>query len=82
MFTQLCTKLKELQTKYKDTFLIMGGDYNEAPDDNLDRIPPRPGMGKLRPGGRMRPVKVFNLARATRILSLVVLFSMQFSHLP
>lgn len=41
MFTQLSKKLKELQTKYKDALLILGGDYNDAPDDNLDRIPPR-----------------------------------------
>lgn len=41
MFIQLSTKLKELLLKYNNPFLIMGGDYNDAPDDNLDRIPPR-----------------------------------------
>lgn len=41
MFTQLSLKIKELQIKYNDPLLILGGDYNDAPDDNLDRIPPR-----------------------------------------
>lgn len=44
-----------------------------------------PGMGKLRPGGHIRPVKLFNLARQTwkilyfYIIVNLVLFSLQFT---
>ena len=39
MFIQLCAKLDTFKNKYKDAHLIIGGDYNDAPDDLVDRMP-------------------------------------------
>lgn len=36
MFTQVYSKTKDL-----DAFLIIGGDFNDAPNDLMDRIPER-----------------------------------------
>lgn len=41
MFNQIYSKLNSLQEKYKDAHLILGGDFNDAPDDTVDRIPER-----------------------------------------
>ena len=41
MFSQIYSKLKDLQKKYEDAYLILGGDFNDAPDDSVDRIPER-----------------------------------------
>lgn len=41
MFTQVYTKIKDLHAKYKNAFLIIGGDLNDAPNDLIDRIPER-----------------------------------------
>lgn len=39
MSLQLCMKLEAFKNKYKDAHLIIGGDYNDAPDNLVDRIP-------------------------------------------
>jgi len=41
MFLQLCLKLEAFKNKYKDAHLIIGGDYNDAPDYLVDRMPVR-----------------------------------------
>lgn len=41
MFKELCLKIKQLQSKYGETVLVFGGDFNDAPDDTIDRLPPR-----------------------------------------
>lgn len=41
MFTQLCDKLVNLKNKYKEAHIIIGGDFNDAPNDLIDRIPAR-----------------------------------------
>lgn len=41
MCTQLCQKLEVLKLKYKEAHLILGGDYNDAPDDLIDGVPVR-----------------------------------------
>lgn len=41
MCTQSCQKLEVLKLKYKEAHLILGGDYNDAPDDLIDRVPVR-----------------------------------------
>jgi len=30
-----------LKKKYKDGYVIIGGDFNDAPDDSIDRFPPK-----------------------------------------
>ena len=39
MFSEL--SLDILKEKYKYSIIIIGGDFNEAPDDCMDRHPPR-----------------------------------------
>lgn len=41
MFTELCDKLAAFKNKYKEAYLIVGGDFNDAPNDLIDRIPAR-----------------------------------------
>lgn len=41
MCTQLCKKLEALKLKYKGAHTILGGDYNDAPDDLIDTVPIR-----------------------------------------
>ncbi len=41
MCTQLCEKLIAFQNKYKEAHLIVGGDFNDTPNDLIDRIPAR-----------------------------------------
>lgn len=41
MFIDICTKIKELQNEHENVNLIMGGDFNDAPDDDIDRFPSR-----------------------------------------
>lgn len=41
MFTQIYSKIKVLCNKYKDAFLIKGGDFNDAANDSIDRFPER-----------------------------------------
>ncbi len=41
MCTQLCKKLEALKLKHKEAHLILGGDFNDAPDDLVDRVPVR-----------------------------------------
>lgn len=41
MCTQLCKKLEALKLKYKEAHMILGGDYNDAPNDLIDRVPAR-----------------------------------------
>lgn len=41
LFTYLCTKLTSLKSKYNGAHIIIGGDFNDAPDDLMDRIPAR-----------------------------------------
>ncbi len=42
-FSDLTSKLTALKVKYPSSSLIMGGDFNEAPDSCYDRFPPRYG---------------------------------------
>lgn len=37
----LTQKPKVLKEEYKEAIIIIGGDFNDAPDDSLDRWPPR-----------------------------------------
>jgi len=37
MFTEILSKIRELQSENKEAFLIIGGDFNDAPNDRLDR---------------------------------------------
>ncbi len=41
MFSELSLKLDILKGKYNDSTIIIGGDFNDAPDDYMDRHPPR-----------------------------------------
>lgn len=41
MFDNFTGILKPLCTKYCNAHLIIAGDFNEAPDDYIDRYPPR-----------------------------------------
>lgn len=41
MFLELSLKLDILMGKYKESTIILGGDFNDAPDDYMDRHPPR-----------------------------------------
>ena len=41
MCTQLCKKLEALKLKYKEAHMILGGDYNDTPNDLIDRVPIR-----------------------------------------
>lgn len=41
MFTEILSKIKEMQSKNEGAFLIIGGDFNDAPNDRIDRIPSR-----------------------------------------
>ena len=41
MFSELSLKLDVLKGKYKDSPIVIGGDFNDAPDDYMDRHPPR-----------------------------------------
>lgn len=41
MAQNLSVKISELKTKFRDAIVIIGGDLNDAPDENLDRYPPR-----------------------------------------
>lgn len=37
---QLSNAILVLLRKYEDAFLLIGGDFNDAPDDFIDRFPP------------------------------------------
>lgn len=39
MFTTICSKIQSLRVKYHSAFVIMGGDFNDAPNDQIDRVP-------------------------------------------
>lgn len=41
MFLNLSGKLLEIKNKYNNAVTIIGGDYNDAPDENMDRHPHR-----------------------------------------
>ncbi len=41
MFKEICDTITHLKKKYKDGFVIIGGDFNVAPDDSVDRFPPK-----------------------------------------
>lgn len=41
LFYEVISKLKELQCKYSDSYTILCGDFNECPDDSVDRFPPK-----------------------------------------
>lgn len=41
LFSQITSELKETLVKYPDSFVILGGDFNECVDGTLDRTPPR-----------------------------------------
>lgn len=41
MSSQLCSKIKTLKEKYKDEYLILGGDLNDAPNDSIEIVPVR-----------------------------------------
>lgn len=41
LFQTLSNKLASLKLKFPSAAVIMGGDFNEAPDLHLDRFPPR-----------------------------------------
>lgn len=41
MFSELSLTLDTLKEKYKDSTIIIGGDFNDAPDDCMDRHPPK-----------------------------------------
>ncbi len=40
MSTEVTHSISVLMKKYQGALLIMGGDFNDAPDDFLDRFPP------------------------------------------
>lgn len=40
MSTEVTLSISVLMKKYQGALLIMGGDFNDAPDDFLDRFPP------------------------------------------
>ncbi len=39
MFKEICDTITRLKKKYKDGYVIIGGDFNDAPDDSVDRFP-------------------------------------------
>lgn len=41
MFKKLSQILLDLKRKYTDAYLLIGGDFIEAPNDSIDRIPPK-----------------------------------------
>ncbi len=41
LFTEKVSNLKELQKKYQGSYIILWGDFNECPDDSIDRYPPK-----------------------------------------
>ena len=41
LYTQLTSELKKIKDKYNNAHLIIGGDLNDTPDDQIDRIPAR-----------------------------------------
>lgn len=41
MYIQLTSELKKIKDKYNDAHLIIGGDLNDTPDDQMDRMPAR-----------------------------------------
>lgn len=47
MFSQVLSKIRELQSKNKEAFVIIGGDFNDAPNDRIDRIPGRTSQNSL-----------------------------------
>ncbi len=42
LFSHITVKIKELLLDYRDSHIILGGDFNECMDDVLDRYLPRP----------------------------------------
>jgi len=47
MFKKLSLILLNLKSKYKDAYLLIGGDFNETPNDSMDRLPPRNSTSKV-----------------------------------
>lgn len=47
MFKKLSQLLLDLKRKYSDAYLLIGGDFNEAPNDSIDRIPPKNSTSKI-----------------------------------
>ncbi len=41
MFSHLVDKIRKVNKKYIEAYIILGGDFNECMDDYLDRYPPR-----------------------------------------
>lgn len=41
MFLLICKKIKNFTSKYENSHIIMGGDFNDASDDLVDRVPSR-----------------------------------------
>ncbi len=41
MFSLLVDKIRKVNTKYIEPYIILGGDFNECMDGYLDRYPPR-----------------------------------------
>ncbi len=41
LFKEICDTITRLKKKYKDGYVIIGGDFNDAPDDSVDRFPPK-----------------------------------------
>ncbi len=41
MFKEICDTITRLKKKYKDGYVIIGGDFNDAPDDSVDHFPPK-----------------------------------------
>lgn len=39
MFVAICSKIQSLRVKYHNAFVILGGDFNDAPNDQIDRVP-------------------------------------------
>lgn len=44
-FSDLTSKIFELQNKYTNAQMILAGDFNETPDNLIDRFPPRISQG-------------------------------------
>lgn len=53
MFSELSLELNVLKEKYKDSTVLIGGDFNDAPDDCLDRHPPRSASLSFKPASFM-----------------------------